>query len=71
MSESMITLGGNMSPPWVDMETTQAIYDCVKTEEFEIDKFNALLMAIVTYLDAHDVDYGDRALPWAEEISEQ
>lgn len=25
---------------------------------------------VVTYLDAHDVEYGDKALPWAESINE-
>lgn len=71
MSETIITLGDTMQPPTVCMETSQLIYDCVRTEEFDIAKFNALLMAIVTYLDSHDVEYGDKALPWAEEISEQ
>ena len=70
MSEEIITLGDNFEPPVVDMEVTQDIYDCVRTEEFEIDVFNALLMAIVTYLDAHDVEYGDKALPWAELVKQ-
>ena len=66
MSEDIIILGGNMEPPVVDMETTQNIYDCVRTEEFDIAVFNSLLMAIVTYLDVHEVTYADKALPWAE-----
>ncbi len=70
MSETTITLGNNLMPPVVDMESTQDIYDCVRTEEFEVDVFNSLLMAIVTYLDMHDVDYGDKALPWAEIVEE-
>ena len=66
MSEEIITLGGNFQPPHVNMEVTQNIYDCVRTEEFEVGTFNSLLMAVVTYLDEHDVEYGDKALPWAE-----
>lgn len=70
MSEEVITLGENFQPPVVCMETTQAIYDCVRTEEFDLAKFNALLMAVVTYLDKHEVEYGDKALPWAESMKE-
>ncbi len=55
-----------MEPPVVNMEVTQDIYDCVRTEEFDVAVFNSLLMAVVTYLDVHDVKYGDKALPWAE-----
>ena len=66
MSEDIIILGGNMEPPCVCMETTQAVYDCVRTEEFDVGVFNSLLMAVVTYLDEHEVEYGDKALPWAE-----
>ena len=69
MSETMIPLGGSFNPPCVDMETTQSIYDCVRTDEFEVAIFNSMLMAVVTYLDAHDVEYGDNALPWAEEVA--
>jgi len=69
MSEEIITLGGNMEPPLVNMEVTQDIYDCVRTEEFDIAVFNGLLMAIVTYLDHHEVEYGDKALPWAELVT--
>jgi hypothetical protein len=65
MDETII-LGGNFEPPEVCMETAQAVYDCVRTEEFEVPVFNALLMSVVTYLDNHDVEYGDKALPWAE-----
>lgn len=66
MDTDIITLGDNFNPPVVDMEVTQAIYDCVRTEEFEPHIFNSLLMAVVTYLDKHDVEYGDKTLPWAE-----
>ena len=66
----IITLSGNIEPPSVCMETTQKIYDCVRSDDFEVPVFNALLMAIVTYLDKHDIEYGDKALPWAESISE-
>ena len=66
MSGEMITLGGNMEPPAVCSSTAQQVYDCVRTEEFDVGVFNGLLMAIVVYLDEHEVDYGDKALPWAE-----
>ena len=68
MEDEIVTLGGNMEPPCVCMKTTQDVYDCVRTDEFDVSVFNALLMAIVTYLDVHDVEYGDKALPWAESI---
>lgn len=66
MSEEIITLGGNMEPPCVCGDTAKSVYDCVRTEEFDVAIFNGLLMAIVTYLDVHKVEYGDKALPWAE-----
>ena len=70
MSEEHIVLGGNFSPPVVCMETTKEIYECVRSEEFDVAKFNALLMAVTTYIDTHsgDYEYGDKALPWAELI---
>ena len=70
MIDEVVTLGNNLVPPVVDMETAQAIYDCVRTEEFDVAVFNSLLMAIVTYLEKHDVEYGDKALPWAEVVGE-
>ena len=70
MSEEVITLGNNLMPPVVDLETTQNIYDCVRTDEFDVAVFNALLMATVTYLDKHEIEYGDKALPWAEFVGE-
>ncbi len=70
MTEEIITLGDNFEPPVVSMETTQDIYDCVRTEEFDVAIFNSLLMAIVTYLDVHDITYGDKALPWAEVVKQ-
>ena len=66
MAEEIITLGGNMEPPHVCGETAMSVYDCVRTDEFDIAVFNGLLMAVVTYLDTHDIEYGDKALPWAE-----
>ena len=65
-----ITIGNNFSPPVVCMETAKDIYEQVKSDEFEIAKFNALLMSIVTYLDKHGVEYADKELPWAELIEE-
>jgi len=70
MADNVITLGSNLTPPTVCMETTQAVYNCVRTREFDVAVFNSLLMAVVTYLDAHSVEYGDKALPWAEVVSE-
>jgi len=66
MCEEIITIGDNLMPPVVNMEITQEIYKHVKTDEFDIAAFNSLLMCIVTYLDAHGVEYADRQLPWAE-----
>lgn len=68
MTDTIITLGNNLQPPHIDMEVTKEIYECVKTEEFDYVKFNSLLATVVTYLDAHGVEYGDKALPWAEEV---
>lgn len=65
-NEEVITIGENFEPPVINMEVTQSVYDCVRSDEFDIAKFNSLLFAVVTYLDAHNVDYGDKALPWAE-----
>ena len=70
MKEQVITRGDNFSPPVVCSETSKEIYDLVRGEDFDVPKFNALLMAVVTYLDKHDVDYGDKALPWAEICTE-
>lgn len=61
-----ITLGGNMKPPCVCHETAQEVYSIIKNNNFDIGQFNGVLMAIVTYLDVHDIKYGDKALPWAE-----
>lgn len=66
-----ITIGETLQPPLVDSELAADIYDCVRTEEFEVDVFNALLMAVVVYLDTHDVDYEDKQLPWAESVGMQ
>lgn len=66
MAEEIIILGGNMQPPQVCMDTAQRVYDCVRTDEFDVGVFNGLLVAIVTYLDEHEVEYADQALPWAE-----
>ena len=67
MSET-ITLGNNLTPPVANAEVTQNIYDCVRTDEFDVAAFNSLLLAVVIYCDAHDVDYADGGLPWAESI---
>lgn len=71
MSNVEITIGNNFSPPVVDSDVARAIYDCVRDEEFNVARFNSLLMAVVTYLDAHGVEYGDKALPWAESVSRE
>jgi len=70
MDNEVIILGNNLGPPVICMETCQAVYECVKGSDFDVAKFNSLLMAVVTYLGEHDVDYGDKALPWAEEMPE-
>ena len=67
MANDVITLSGNLQPPVVCIDTAQACYAAIeKTPEFDVAKFNGLLCAVVTYLDHHNVEYGDRALPWAE-----
>ena len=68
MTATAITLGNNFEPPVVNIEVAQNIYERVKTDDFEVDVFNGLLMAVTTYLNVHGVDYGDKALPWAEEM---
>ena len=66
-NDEVITLSGNMEPPLVCIDTAKACYHSIeKTDEFDVAKFNGLLMAVVTYLDHHNIDYGDKALPWAE-----
>lgn len=68
-TKDVITLSFNMEPPVVCMDTAQACYAAIeRTDNFDIAKFNGLLMAVVTYLDNHDFGkkYGDKALPWAE-----
>ena len=65
-SNETITLGVNFLPPVACMKTTQNVYSHIRTEEFNIAKFNSLLLALVTYLDAHNVEYEDKQLPWAE-----
>ena len=49
-------------------DSKREIYAVVKSDDFDAAKFNALLMAVVTYLDAHGVDYADKQLPWAEAV---
>ena len=36
----IITLSGNINPPSVCMQTTQHIYDCVRSDDFEVPVFN-------------------------------
>lgn len=71
MSNEIVTLGNNMGPPVVCVDTAQGAYAAIeRTDGFDVAKFNGLLMAVVTYLDHHQVNYGDKALPWAELLSE-
>ena len=70
MGKEIITLGENLNPPTINMPTTQAVYDCVRDDEFNVATFNSLLFAVVTYLDKHDVEYCDSGLPWAEVMKE-
>lgn len=66
MSEDIITLGNAFEPPVVSIETSQDVYSCIKTDEFDVATFNGLLMALITYLDTHDIEYNNGGLPWAE-----
>ena len=61
-----IRLGDNFRPPIVCKEATKNLYAIVRSDEFNVSKYNSLLMAVVTYLDSHGVDYNDGDLPWAE-----
>ena len=65
---SVVTIGQNLLPPIVDGQVAKDAYDCVRTDDFEIDVLNGLLVAVVTYMDEHGVDFDDSCLPWAEEI---
>lgn len=68
MSESPITLGSNIEPPVVCMETCQDIYAILKSDEFSPAKHNAALFALVTYLQKHKAEFQDKDWPWAEEL---
>ena len=70
MSDKVITLGDNFNPPVINIEIAKEIYDCVRTDDFEVEIFNALLAAIITYCDTHNANYSGKDLPWAEEITE-
>lgn len=65
-----LTIGNNFQPPVVNMDMAKEIYEIVKSDEFVNDEFNALLAAVVTYLDVHGIEYPDKQLPWAETIKQ-
>ena len=71
MKEEIITLGNNIEPPVVNPRVASAVYDCVRTDEFEVGTFNGLLLVIVTYLDEHEVEFGNKSLPWAEALESE
>ena len=72
MSDATITLGNNLQPPAVNGEKCQEIYDLIRSEEFEPAEFNAMLMAVVVYIETHTGStFNDDCLPWAEECTEQ
>ena len=66
--DKVITLGNNKNPPEVNLEVSQNLYDCVRTDEFEVDVFNSILMTLIVYADVHKVDFSDGDLPWAESV---
>ena len=66
--DQLITLGNNENPPEVNFEVSQSLYDCVRTDEFEVDVFNSILMTLIVYADAHKVGFSDGDLPWAESV---
>ena len=66
----MITIGNNINPPSINMDITQNAYDCARSEEFDVECLNSLLAAVVVYLDVHEINYDDKALPWAEMVTE-
>jgi hypothetical protein len=65
-----LTIGNNFEPPVVNMDMAREIYEIVKSDEFVNDEFNALLAAVVTYMDTHGIEYPDKQLPWAETIKQ-
>lgn len=67
MSE-VIVLGDNQNPPVANLEVTQSIVEAARTEEFEVDVFNSILLALATYAETHDVELSTGDLPWAESI---
>ncbi len=64
----MITIGETIKPPVVCMETSKCLYDIVRSEAFSVSRYNALLMALVTYADHHNVQCMDKKYPWAERM---
>lgn len=64
----VIVLGENKNPPVANLEVTQSIVEAVITEEFEVDVFNSILLALTTYADLHGVELSTGDLPWAESI---
>ena len=66
----MITIGNNINPPSINMDITQNVYDCARSDEFDVERLNSLLAAVVVYLDVHEINYDDSALPWAEMVTE-
>lgn len=67
MSEETISINDPIAPPVVCCDTYLAIYDLVRSDDFNVAKFNAMLMAVSAYLDHHEFEYGNAALPWAED----
>ena len=63
-----ITIGNSIQPPMICMDTTQDIYELMKSDEFEVETANSLLAALVVYFETHNIDFDDSTFPWAEEI---
>ena len=70
MSNELITLGEAIEPPEVDQEKLTEIYNCVKSDSFDAAVFNSILVAAQSYLCAHEIDYEDIDLPFAEYIGD-
>jgi hypothetical protein len=66
VSDRIITIGESLGSPLINGEKAGEIYNLVRSPDFIVADYNALLFAVVTYGDLHGIDIDD--LPWAEEM---
>ncbi len=65
----VITLGDSLSPPAFSMETSKAIYEVIRGDDFDVETYNSLLMTVLAYLENNDINPDNIHLPWAEEMN--